>query len=387
MDKNSRNVPFCVPWIGEEEIQEVLDTLKSGWLTTGPKARLFEKKLQKYNGVKHAFAVNSCTAALHLALAALDIGPGDEVITSPLTFCSTVNAILYVGAKPVLADIDEKTYNISPEEIEKKVSEKTKAVIPVHFGGQPCDMKAINGIAKKQGLKVVEDAAHAIGAEFNGKKAGSLADLGCYSFYPTKNITTGEGGAVVTDDDAIADKLPALSYCGLSKDAWKRYDKRGSWYYEVTELGFKYNLSDVLASIGLAQLDRLDGFIKAREKIAKKYDKAFSGSGALKTPFVEKNIKHAWHLYPLLLEKDKLKIDRAEFIKKLSKAGIGTSVHFIPIPLHPYYKGLGLCMDGLPATASVFENEISLPIYPKMIDEDVECVISSVLSIVEKNRR
>jgi dTDP-4-amino-4,6-dideoxygalactose transaminase len=386
--EKNRKVPFCLPWIGREEINEVVATLKSGWLTTGPKTKLLEEKLCKYNKIRNAVAVNSCTSALHLALAASDIKPGDEVITTPLTFCSTVNAALQQGALPVLADVDERTYNISPTEIEKKITDKTKAIIAVHFGGQPCDMDAISKIAEEHNLLLIEDAAHAIGAEYGGKKAGTIGKFGCYSFYPIKNMTTAEGGAIVTDDDAAAAQARCLSYCGISKDAWRRYAEKGSWYYEVTQLGFKYNMNDVLASIGLHQIDKLDKFISLRRKIAGRYNKAFAPVDGITTPFVEKNVKHAWHLYPILLNVEGLRISRNQFIAEMGERGIGTSVHFIPIHFHPYYKKqLGYREGDFPKAEHVFERIVSLPIYPKMPAADVEYVASAVLEIIEKNRK
>ncbi|MBN2067934.1 MAG: DegT/DnrJ/EryC1/StrS family aminotransferase [Candidatus Diapherotrites archaeon] len=385
---SERKVPFCLPSIGEEEIKEVTETLKSGWLTTGLKAKLFEEKLQAYNKVGNAIAVNSCTSALHLSMAVSGIKKGDEVITSPITYCSTVNAILYQGARPVLADIDEKTFNISASEIEEKVTKKTKAIIAVHYGGQPCDMKAINEIAKKHGLIVVEDAAHALGAELNGKKAGTLADFGCFSFYPIKNITTAEGGAIVTDSNEAAEKLRPLSYCGISKDAWKRYDSTGSWYYEVTTLGYKYNMPDVLASIGLHQIEKLDEFIRQRAKIAEQYNRAFAGSEAITVPFVRQNVKHAWHLYPILLDLGKLKINRGQFIQEMTKRGIGSSVHFIPIHMHPYYReSLGFKQGQFPKAERFFERVITIPIYPKMTGEDVGYVAENILQITNGNKK
>ncbi len=383
-----RKVPFCLPWIGKEEIEEVAQTLKSGWLTTGPKAKQFEEKLQEYNKIGNAIAVNSCTAALHLSMAVSGIKQGDEVITTPLTFCSTVNAILYQRARPVLADIDERTCNISASEIEKRITGKTKAIIAVHYGGQPCDMKAINEIAKKHNLVVVEDAAHALGAELEGKKAGTLADFGCFSFYPIKNITTAEGGAIVTDNKEAAEKLRPLSYCGINKDAWKRYDAKGSWYYEVAALGFKYNMPDVLASIGLWQIEKLDEFIRARAKIAEQYNKAFAEAEEITTPFVKEKVKHAWHLYPILLDLEKLKINRSRFIGEMNKRGIGCSVHFIPIHMHPYYREeLGFKQGQFPKAENVFERIITIPIYPKMSGEDAEYVAENILQIAKENKK
>ncbi len=388
MPEKKMNIPFSKPWIGKEEINEVIDTLQSGWLTTGPKCEAFEKKLADYNSVKHAIVVDSCTAALHISLAAEGIGAGDEVITTPFTFCSTVNVILFQGAKPVLADIDSETFNISPAEIKKKISKKTKAIIPVHYGGQSCSMDEINEIAEKHGLAVVEDAAHALGAEYKGKKCGTLGKYGCFSFYPIKNITTGEGGAVVTDSDAAAEQLRCLRYCGIKKDAWKRYYGAGSWYYEVTQLGFKYNMSDVLASIGLRQMDKLDKSILMREKIAGRYSKAFGAIEGIAVPEVKENVKHAWHLYAILLDVENMKIDRNQFIEQLKKAGIAASVNFIPIHFHPYYKSrFGFNRGDFPNSEFAFERIVSLPLYPTMSKAETDYVIDNVIAIVEKNKK
>jgi dTDP-4-amino-4,6-dideoxygalactose transaminase len=387
LEKNI-HVPFCKPWIGEEEIKEVTETLKSGWLTTGPKAKLFEEKLARYNQVKHAVTVDSCTAALHISLLAAGIKPGDEVITTPFTFCSAVNVITYTGAKPVFADIKPETGNIDPEKIREKITENTKGILPMHYAGQPCDMDAVNKIAKSHGLAVVEDAAHALGAEYKGKKAGTLGGFGCYSFYPIKNITTGEGGAVVTDKDQAAEELFRLRYCGIDKDGWKRYEGTGSWYYEVTQLGFKYNLSDVQASIGIAQMEKLDKSIEIRKSIAEKYTRAFSEIEGISPPFVKKDVKHSWHLYVVQLEPEKLKISRNQFIEELKKASIGCSVNFIPIHYHPYYqKEFGLRKGMFPKTEKTFEKIISLPLFPDLTEQQTDQVIETVSKIIEKNRR
>ncbi len=388
MAEKNIEVPFCKPWIGEEEIKEVTETLKSGWLTTGPKVKLFEEKLAKYNKVKHAVTVDSCTAALHISLLASGLKKGDEVITTPSTFCSAVNVISYAGAKPVFADIKPKTGNVDAEKITEKVSGKTKAIMPMHYAGQPCDMGAVNKIAEGHNLLVVEDAAHALGAEYRGQKAGTLGDFGAYSFYPIKNITTGEGGAAVTNDDEAAEQMMKLRYCGIDKDGWKRYKGTGSWYYEVTQLGYKYNMSDVLAAIGVAQIDKLDKSIDIRAKTAKKYSKAFSELEGISPPFVKKDVKHSWHLYVVQLETEKLKIGRNEFIEELKKAKIGCSVNFIPIHCHSYYqKEFGLRKGMFPETEKTFERIISLPLFPGLTEQQTDYVIETVSELIKKNRR
>jgi UDP-4-amino-4,6-dideoxy-N-acetyl-beta-L-altrosamine transaminase len=384
--KVTRNnfLPFARPLIEKEDIEEVVDTLNSDWLTTGPKTQLFEEKFAKYIGCKYAVAVNSCTAALHISLAALGIGKGDEVITTPYTFVSTVNVILQQGAMPVLVDIKPDTFNINPDLIREKINDKTKAIIPVHFGGQPCEMGKIMKIAKDNNLLVIEDAAHAISAEYEGRKIGTIGDATCFSFYPTKNMTTGEGGMVTTDDEESKEKLKIWGLHGISKDAWRRYSAEGSWYYEIVCPGYKYNMTDIQASLGLHQLKKLNRFQKRREEIAKVYDGALSDLEEIKTPFVKSNIKHAWHLYVIKIVSEKLKINRDQFIEALKAENIGTSVHFIPVHLHPYYRDTyGFRRGDFPNAEYAFDRVISLPLFPKMNDEDVKDVIDAARKIIE----
>lgn len=371
-------LPYFQPSIGKEEIKEVVDTLKSGWLTMGPKTEKFEKLIAKYTGAKHAICVNSCTAALHLSLIALGIKKDDEVITSPFTFASTGNVIVQVGAKPVFVDIDRKTFNINPKEIEKAITSKTKAIMPVHYAGQSCDMMAIMKIAKKHNLFVIEDAAHMIGAEYEGKKIGTFGDATCFSFYATKNMTTGEGGAVTTDDEVLAEKLKILRLHGISKDAWKRYTQKGSWYYEIEECGWKYNMTDIQAALGIHQIKKLNKFIEIRRKYAQIYNKELSRIKGVITPYEKPNVKHVYYLYPILLEN----YDRDKFIKKMAQKGIGCSVHFIPLNLHPFYQKLGFKKGDFPSSEWVYEREVSLPLYPKMKIEDVKFIIKTVKDII-----
>jgi len=383
-----RTIPFYIPEIGEKEVEEVINTLKSGWLTTGNKTKIFERKLENYLNVKHVLAVSSCTAALHLSIATLGIGKGDEVITSPFTFPSTVNVILYENAKPVFADIKEDTLNINPEEVKKKISDKTKAIIPVHYAGQSCEMEEILEIAEDYNVKVIEDAAHAIGAEYRGKKIGGFSDTTNFSFYATKNLTTGEGGAVATNNDEIAEKIGSLRLHGMSKDAWQRHTFTGSWYYEIIELGYKYNMSDIQASIGIHQLDKLEDFLKKRERIAKKYSKAFGEMDEIIIPHVKENIRHAWHLYPIQVNTECLKIDRNQFIQELTDENIGSSVHFLPVHLHPYYRNKFKYKRGdFPKAEYAYDHIISLPLYTKITEEELEIVIKCVKKIVKKKRR
>jgi UDP-4-amino-4,6-dideoxy-N-acetyl-beta-L-altrosamine transaminase len=384
--KITRNnfLPFARPLIEKEDIEEVVNTLNSDWLTTGPKTHLFEEEFAKYIGCKYAVAVNSCTAALHISLAALGIGKGDEVITTPYTFVSTVNVILQQGARPVLVDIKPDTFNINPDLIREKINDKTKAIIPVHFGGQPCEMGKIMKIAKDNNLLVIEDAAHAISAEYEGRKIGTIGDATCFSFYPTKNMTTGEGGMVTINDEELKEKLKIWGLHGISKDAWRRYSAEGSWYYEIVCPGYKYNMTDIQASLGLHQLEKLNRFQRRREKIVKAYDEAFKDMKEITIPFVKDNIKHAWHLYVIKIVSEKLKINRNQFIEALKAENIGTSVHFIPVHLHPYYRDTyGFRRGDFPNAEYAFERVISLPLFPKMSDKDVKDVIYSVRKIVE----
>jgi len=381
-------IPFNLPVIEKDEIQEVVDTLQSGWLTTGPKTARFEREFQEYVGARHALAVNSATAALHLSLAGLGIGPGDEVITTPLTFCATVNTILHVGATPVLADVRDDG-NIDPDSITERITERTRAIMPVHIAGLPCDMDAIWQIAREKNLYVIEDAAHAVGALYKRAPIGSgPSDAVCFSFYATKNLTTGEGGMVTTQNPKLYEKMKILALHGISKDAWNRYAEHGNWYYEVVDCGFKYNLSDIQSSIGIHQLRKMDRFTSARTRIARLYNEAFAGMPELSPPPDDAQCRHAWHLYAIRLNLDRLDIDRDEFIRRLRARNIGTSVHFIPIPLHPYYAQLsGIHRESCPKALALYERLVSLPLYPTMTDVQVDYVIRSVTDIAEAARK
>ena len=381
-------LPFHRPSIGEEEIREVEDTLRSGWITTGPKTKRFEEEFRRYIGCGHALAVSSCTAGLHLALVASGVGGGDEVVTTPYTFAATGEVILQVGARPVFVDVCEGGFNIDPEKIREAVTPRTKAIIPVHFAGEPCRMEEIIRIAREHDLVVVEDAAHALGAEYDGRKVGTIGDITAFSFYATKNITTAEGGMVTTDDPDIADKISILSLHGISRDAWKRYSSEGSWYYEVLYAGYKYNMTDVQAAMGLHQLRKLPDFLKVREEYVRMYDEGFGDMPEIVLPPRPRNGRHAWHLYVIRLRLEMLEIGRNEFVEALRAENIGTSVHFIPLHLHPYYREtFGFGWGDFPNAEDAYKRAISLPLYPEMTPEDVEDVIRAVRKVIMENRK
>ena len=380
-------LPFALPLVGEDEEKEVLDTLRSGWLTTGPKVKLFEEKLKEYTGAKHAIALHSCTGALHLSLLAMGIKPGDEVITTPLTFAATLNVIVHCGAKPILVDIDGDTLNIDTNKIEEKITNKTKAIIPVHMTGQPVELDKIHELANKYGLKVIEDAAHAIGAEYKGKKIGNISDATCFSFYPIKNITTGEGGAVLTNDDHVAEKVRILSLHGISSDAWKRYAKDGPNTWQLVEPGFKYNMMDLQAAIGIPQIQKLEHFRDIRESYAKIYEKEFSNLDGVIFPKRIPNIKHAWHLFTLILNPKKLSITRDEFMDAMKKENIGTGVHFPSLIPGYYNKTYGYKKEDFPNASFVSDNIVSIPLYPKMSVEDLRNVVDAVKKIINYYRK
>lgn len=379
-------LPPFRPFIGDDEINEVIDTLRSDWITTGPKTLTFEKLFREYVKSKNALAVSSCTAALHLGLAAIGVGRGDEVITSPITFASTANVILHQGAKPVFVDIQIDSYNIDPEKIREKITNKTKAIIPVHYGGNPCELDEILEIAEDNNLFVIEDAAHAIGSSYKNRKIGGIGDITCFSFYATKNITTGEGGMVTTNDNELSDKIKILSLHGISKDAWKRYSSKGNWYYEVLAPGYKYNMTDIQAAIGMHQLKKLDNFIKIKKRIAEIYLKEFAGMPEIILPQIKNYVLNSWHLFPIRLKTSLLKIDRNKFIDLLKENNIGTSVHFIPIHMHPYYKNtFGFKDNDFPIAKDVYYSIISIPIYPKMTENDAYDVVNAIKKIIDEH--
>ena len=374
-------LPFAQPTVGLEEEREVLETLRSGWLTTGPKVQRFERELEAYTGAKHAVAVSSCTAALHLSLAALGIGPGDEVITSPITFPATANVIIHLGAKPVFADINPRTLNIDPFEIQRRITPRTKAIMPVHMAGQPAEMDAIIEVARQHGLKVIEDAAHAIGAEYLGQRIGNLSgsDAACFSFYPIKNMTTAEGGAILTNDDELAARARVLALHGISSDAWKRYTKEGSPHWETLMPGYKYNMTDIQAAIGLPQLKQLEGFIHTRERLANLYRTALSDVKEVELLDCIPGVRHAHHLLVILLRLDLLSVSRDEFVAALKQENIATGIHFRSLHIQKYYReALSLRRGAFPRAAVVSDRLVSLPLYPKMTEKDLHDVVSAV---------
>ncbi len=381
----SEFLPFALPDIGDDEINEVLDSLRSGWLTTGPKTRRFEDDFAGFvgDGIE-AIAVNSATSGLHLALEAAGIGPGDEVITTTYTFTATAEVVRYLGADPVLVDIDPSTFNIDPARIESSLTPRTKAIIPVHFAGLSCDMDAVLAIARKHGLKVVEDAAHALPTTCNGRLIGSLAsDATVYSFYATKTITTGEGGMVVTRNPELARRCRVMRLHGISRDAFDRYtSNKPSWHYEVVAPGCKYNMTDVAASLGIHQLKKAWAFQERRAAMAARYDAAFAGLPLILPPHAPAGDIHAWHLYVVRLSDDS-PVTRERFIEQMAEKGIGCSVHFIPLHLHPYWRDrYSLSPEEFPAAQKSYERAVSLPLFTRMRDEDLDRVIAAVRQIL-----
>lgn len=378
-------LPFALPDIGEEEIAEVVDSLRSGWLTTGPKTQRFEREFAGFvGGDVQALAINSATAGLHLVLEAFGIGPGDEVITTPYTFTATAGVVRHLGADPVFVDIDPQTFNIDSGKIERAITPRTKAIIPVHFAGLPCDMEPIIEIARRHHLKIVEDAAHALPATHQGQLIGRLdTDATVFSFYATKTITTGEGGMIVTRDEAIADRCRVMRLHGISRDAFDRYvSDKPAWHYEVIAPGFKYNLTDIASSIGLQQLKKAWGFQQRRQKMAERYDAELRELPITLPPQPLGGDLHAWHLYAIRLNAD-ARISREEFIQQMAARGIGCSVHFIPLHLHPYWqKAYDLQPHDFPSAWQAYERAVSLPLYTKMTDDDQTRVISAVKEIL-----
>ena len=381
-------LPFHLPSIDNQEIDAMVNVLKSGWLTTGAKTRAFEQQFGQFVGASHAVAVNSATAALHLALVAAGVGGGDEVIVPTMTFAASAEVALYLGARPVLVDCRLDTMNVESAAIEAAVTSRTKAIMPVHFAGQPCDMDIIQSIARAHHLTVIEDAAHALPARYRGRMVGAIGDITCFSFYATKTITTGEGGMATTENQDWAERMRMLSLHGISHDAWKRYSAEGSWYYEIAEVGYKYNLTDLAASLGIEQLKKCHLLAAARRRIADVYSRSFADLSQINLPVCQPDIEHAWHLYVIQLELEQLNIDRRGFIEELREANIGASVHFMPLHLHPFYREkFAYRPTAYPNATKLYERIVSLPIYPSMSDDDIDDVTAAVRTIARRHRR
>ena len=376
---------FGQPLIEKDEINEVIDSLENAWLGSGPKVSKFENDFAKYKHVNFACAVNSCTAALHLSLITLNLNPEDEVITTPMTFCSTVNAIIHAGATPVLADIDKDTLNINPDEIEKKISPKTKAVLIVHFAGRPCNMDKICGLVKKHNLYLIEDCAHAIETEYHGKKTGTFGDFGCFSFYATKNVVTGEGGMIIGENTDRISRVKILSLHGLSSDAWKRFSDVGYKHYLVEEAGFKYNMMDLQAAIGIHQLKRIDKNWKKRRMIWEKYLTSLRGLGIGLPAPVEENTRHAYHLFTIRINEKEHGISRDIFLEKMHQRNIGCGVHYLSIVEHPFYiNEFKWNIDDYPNSVKYGRETVSIPLSAKLTDNDVDDVIEAIYSILKR---
>jgi dTDP-4-amino-4,6-dideoxygalactose transaminase len=370
-------LPFFRPSIDANDIRNVTKTLESGWLTLGPQTQQFEEELQDYLDVRHVVAMNSCSAAMFVALKALGVGPGDEVVTSPLTFASTVHAIMHTGAKPVLADIEMETFGPAPEELVKKTTKRTKAYMPVHFGGQACLIDTIADIAKADGVHVVEDAAHGFGAATGGRMIGGIGDATAFSFYATKNLTSGEGGCLTTNSEQLARQFRMLSYHGMSFGSWDRHEG-GSWFYDVGQAGYKFNMSDLLSSLGLSQLSRIDELLDRRRVVAETFIERLGGSEHFELPRVAPGNRHTWHLFVVLLNLDTLTIDRDRFVEALAAENIGCSVHFIPVYKHRFYRPYVERKVRFPQCESYFSRCLSLPIFPDMSDADIDDVVRAM---------
>ncbi len=376
-------IPYGRQWIDEDDIRAVVDVLRSDYLTTGPKTAEFEKAFANYVGVKYAVAVSNGTAALHAAVFAAGIGPGDEVITTPITFAASANCVLYMGGRPVFADIDHDTYNINPQEIRKKITKKTKAIIPVHFTGQPVNLDEIHAIAREHHLIVIEDAAHALGATYQGKKIGGLSDLTTFSFHPVKHITTGEGGMITTNNPEFYRKLLLFRSHGITRDSSLLGQNDGPWYYEQQLLGYNYRMTDIQAALGISQLKKLDQFIQRREEIVRQYNEAFQKLSGLNLPYQLGNTRSSWHLYIIRVNPGQSLVSRDGLFAGLTERNIGVNVHYIPVYRHPYYQNSGYPNGLCPEAEEFYARAISLPLFPKMTDRDVTDVIDTILDLLK----
>ena len=380
---NEEFLPFSRPSISQDAIDEVVTCLKSGWITTGPRVKQFEENLKLYLGAPHVLALTSATAGLHLVLVALGLKPGDEVITTPMTFAATLNTIVLAGGKPVLVDVEPGTYNIDVTKIEKAITKRTRAIMPVHFAGLPVDLDPLYAIAKKHNLRVIEDAAHAIGTEYKGRRIGSFGDIQVFSFHPNKNMTTGEGGCVATRDEKLASDVALLRFHGMDREAWNRFSKKGSQHYEIITPGYKYNMMDIQAALGLHQLKQLDGFIKRRTTIALRYQKTLADwSQWTLTRAPAYPHLHAWHLYTPLINPDIAKMDRDAFMQGMKERNIGTGLHYRAVHLYPYYREhFGFKRGDFPNAETISDRIVSLPLFPAMTDADQDRVIAAMTDL------
>ena len=385
MNEKRPFIVFGAPDIQQPEIDEVVASLRAGWLGTGAKVARFEREFAAYKGIDadHAAATNSCTAALHVSMIAAGLAPGDEVITTALTFCATVNAIIHAGATPVLADVDPVTMNIDPRDVEARITERTRAILPVHFAGRPCDMDALMQIARRHDLKVIEDCAHAIETEYHGQKTGTFGNFGCFSFYVTKNVVTGEGGMVIAQDDRDIARIKVLALHGMSKDAWHRFDDAGYKHYFVAEAGFKYNMMDLQAAIGIHQLVRIEANWHKRHAIWNLYQRAFADLPVTRPAEPERNTRHAHHLYTLLVDEQQSGMSRDAFLDAMTRAGIGVGVHYLSIPEHPYYqRHYGWRVEDYPQAMRIGRQTVSIPLSAKINEGEIERIIRSVRAVL-----
>ena len=381
-------LPFHQPWIDDAGIKAVSDVLQSGWITRGPRTEEFERAFGAYVGSRHAVGLSSCTAGLHLALVTLGIGPGDEVITSPITFPATANVVVHQGARPVFADVDPVTLNIDPARVEASITPRTRALMPVHFAGHPCRMDALLDLARRHRLHVIEDAAHAIESSVGGRKVGSIGDFTAFSFYATKNLTTAEGGMLTTNSDELAERARILSLHGISRDAWKRYAQDGPLHWETVSPGYKYNMFDVQAALGLTQIERLEEWWTVRAAYTRRYREGLASLSEIEILGEEAGIRHAYHLLVILLRTERLRVDRERIMADLRAEGIGTGIHFRSLSLHPYYRDAFPSPPGtLPVAESVSERLLSLPLYPRMSPSDIDDVLEALRRVIAAHRR
>ena len=370
---------FGAPQIDEAEIDEVVGSMRAAWLGTGPKVARFEDAFRAYKGADNVVAVNSCTAALHLSLLAAGIGPGDEVITSALTFCATVNAIIHAGATPVLSDVDPVTQNIDPDDVAARITDRTRAIIPIHFAGRPCAMDRLVAISEQHDLELIEDCAHAIETAYRGMASGSFGRFGCFSFYATKNVVCGEGGMILARDEADAERLKVLALHGMSKDAWRRFGDSGNRHYQVVEAGFKYNMMDLQAAIGIHQLARVESNWARRQRVWDRYQTELRSTGLGLPADPDEQTRHALHLYTVLVEESIVGISRDEFLEQMTACGIGVGVHYLSIPEHPYYQGrFGWTPEAFPGAMRIGRQTVSLPLSPRLDEGDVSDVVEAV---------